>query len=416
MTPLLAQKPRAADRSFEALYQAHVHAVYRYALAVLHNEADAEDVTQTTFLSAYRAFERGERPERPHNWLIKIAHNVCRQRFRDSSRRSQEVEFDETVAAAASDDSDVPSATEIRRALGFLAFNQRAALVMRELEGRSYAEIAQILDVTVGAVETLIFRARRALREQLEGELTCEEAELTLSRLEERRLSSSERGALRAHLRECKDCAVLERRQRAQRAALKNLGAVPLPASLGSFFGTSAAGGIAAGGLGIGAKVATVLAAGLVVTGVGHVAVQTVAAKNDAAAASLPATAQKSSPFASLASFADRVDIGSLTKKTVARPGRTGAATAAHGRTFGAATHARAREFGHGSSSSSSGSAPGGGIHGAGGDGPPLPPPPVNVPHVAPVQVPQLPPVTIPQIPPVPPVPPIPPAPPVITP
>jgi RNA polymerase sigma-70 factor (ECF subfamily) len=171
VSPVLAQRPRA-DRAFERLYKKHVHAVYRYTLAVLHNEADAEDVTQTTFLSAYRAFQRGERPERPHNWLIKIAHNACRQRFRDSSRRPQEVAFDETLAAAATDDPDVPTASEIRRALGFLGFNQRAALVMRELEGRSYSEIAQILDVSVGAVETLIFRARRALREQLEGGLT----------------------------------------------------------------------------------------------------------------------------------------------------------------------------------------------------------------------------------------------------
>jgi RNA polymerase sigma-70 factor (ECF subfamily) len=280
--PLLAQSERAAERSFEKLYQKHVHAVYRYALAVLHNPADAEDVTQTTFLSAYRAFQRGERPHKPHNWLIKIAHNVCRQRFRDSSRRPQEVEFDESLAAAATEDSDIPTAGEIRRALGFLAFNQRAALVMRELEGRSYAEIAQILDLSVGAVETLIFRARRALREQLEGGLTCEEAELTLSRLSEQKLSSSERGALRAHLRECKDCAVLERRQRAQRAALKNLGAVPLPASLaGSFFGSGAVGGgLAVGGMGLGAKLATVVAAGLVATGVAREAVQAVQAND----------------------------------------------------------------------------------------------------------------------------------------
>ena len=154
---------------------------------------------------------------------------------------------------------------------------------MRELEGRSYAEIAQILEVTVGAVETLIFRARRALREQLEGGLTCQEAELTLTRLDQKRLSSSERGSLRAHLRECKDCAVLERRQRAQRAALKNLGAIPLPASLGSFFGSGAAGGGAAvAGMGIGAKVATVLAVGLVATGIGREAVNAVAAKDKA--------------------------------------------------------------------------------------------------------------------------------------
>src|SRR5207249_8956109 len=108
----------------------------------------------------------------------------------------QEVELDESLAAAAPENGDVPTATEIRRALGFLAFNQRAALVMRELEGRSYAEIAQILDVSVGAVETLIFRARRALREQLEGGLTCSEAELAISKQTDGELSRAEKGQL----------------------------------------------------------------------------------------------------------------------------------------------------------------------------------------------------------------------------
>jgi RNA polymerase sigma factor (sigma-70 family) len=259
-----------ADKAFERLYERHVHDVYRYAAGMLGATADAEDVTQTTFLNAYRAFQRGERPHTPHNWLIKIAHNVCRQRFRDTSRRPREVEFDDSHAPAATENPDVPTADEIRRALGFLAFNQRAALVMRELEGRSYAEIAEVLDISVSAVETLMFRARRALREQLEGGLTCDEAENTLASLQKRKLSSADRGALRAHLRECKDCATLERRQRAQRAALDHLGAVPLPASLATFLGGGASGGAAAGGIGIAAKAATVLAAGLVVTTAGH--------------------------------------------------------------------------------------------------------------------------------------------------
>src|SRR5919197_1004028 len=83
MTPILArQKP---DRSLERLYKKHAGDVYRYALVVLRNEADAEDVTQTTFMNAYRALERGERPHTPQNWLIAIAHNVCRQRFRQRS-------------------------------------------------------------------------------------------------------------------------------------------------------------------------------------------------------------------------------------------------------------------------------------------------------------------------------------------
>src|SRR6266487_6459002 len=99
MTPLLAQRPRS-DRAFERMYKRHVGDVYRYALAVLRNPADAEDVTQTTFLNAYRAYEGGERPRQPQNWLITIAHNVCRQRFRQSQRRPNEGLFDEDVAEA----------------------------------------------------------------------------------------------------------------------------------------------------------------------------------------------------------------------------------------------------------------------------------------------------------------------------
>ncbi|HET8873836.1 MAG TPA: RNA polymerase sigma factor, partial [Gaiellaceae bacterium] len=72
----------ARDRSFDRLYRSHVHEVYRYVLAVMRNEADAEDATQATFLSAYRAFLRGDEPRKPRNWLLKIAHNECRQRFR----------------------------------------------------------------------------------------------------------------------------------------------------------------------------------------------------------------------------------------------------------------------------------------------------------------------------------------------
>src|SRR5919202_5777891 len=170
MAPLLAQRTRT-DRAFERMYQRHVGDVYRYALVVLRNPEDAEDVVQTTFMNAYRAFARGERPRTPQNWLIAIAHNVCRQRFRQQQRRPNELPLDDDVGQAVAED-DTPSAEDIRRALSHLAFNQRAALVMRELEGRSYAEIADVLEISTSAVETLIFRARRALREQLEGGLT----------------------------------------------------------------------------------------------------------------------------------------------------------------------------------------------------------------------------------------------------
>jgi RNA polymerase sigma-70 factor, ECF subfamily len=272
MTPLLAQGSRV-DRSFERLYRRHVADVYHYALAVLRNPLDAEDVAQTTFLNAYRAYQRGERPQSPQNWLIAIAHNVCRQRFRQSARRPYEVAFDDDVADSIVDD-DAPSAQDIRHALGHLAFNQRAALVMRELEGRTYAEIGEILGLSVSAVETLIFRARRALREQLEGSLTCGEAERAISRQVDGWLPRNERGALRAHLRECPECATFARSQRAMRGAFKALGAVPLPMSLSSFTSLFGGGGGAAVGTAVATKAAAVLAAGAIVGGVGYAGAQ----------------------------------------------------------------------------------------------------------------------------------------------
>src|SRR5881392_1414579 len=108
MTPILArQRP---DRSLERLYRKHAGDVYRYALVVLRNPADAEDVTQTTFMNAYRAFARGERPRTPQNWLIAIAHNVCRQRFRQTQRRPNEVELNEGLAESMVADEDALSA------------------------------------------------------------------------------------------------------------------------------------------------------------------------------------------------------------------------------------------------------------------------------------------------------------------
>jgi RNA polymerase sigma factor (sigma-70 family) len=260
-----------ADRQFERVYRRHVDDVYRYALAVLSNRADAEDVTQTAFLNAYRAFRNGQHPERPLNWLIAITHNVCRQRFRDAARRPSEVVLDRELPAASDHDEDGGFRREdIRRALSQLTFSQRSALALRELEGRSYKEIAEVLGLTDAAVEALIFRARRAFREQLEGSLSCSDAERAISRQLDGMLARGEKGALRAHLRACPECESLARRFRAQRSALRGIVLVPLPHSLASFSGAAGSGlaGGAAMGTGLGIKVAAFGAAGLLAAGV----------------------------------------------------------------------------------------------------------------------------------------------------
>jgi RNA polymerase sigma factor (sigma-70 family) len=270
MTPLFARQ-QSSDRAFERLYKAHVQDVYRYALMVLRNREDAEDVVQTTFLKAYRVFARGERPRNARPWLITIAHNTCRTRLRDAKRRPQEVAFEERLAESVeAQPQDGVEPKELLRALGALSFNQRSALVMRELEGRSYSEIAHVLEVSPSAVETLLFRARRAVREQLEGALTCGEAERSLSLDLDGRLPKQGKAHLRAHLRTCGECSSLARRQRARRAALRGFGPLPVPGSIASWGGGTAV------GTGIAAKVAAVVVAGAAAVGVGYEAAEAV--------------------------------------------------------------------------------------------------------------------------------------------
>jgi RNA polymerase sigma factor (sigma-70 family) len=213
----------ARDQAFESLYRQYAKDVYHYALALLRNSADAEDVTQTTFLNAYRAYIKGVEVEKPQNWLIKIAHNVARTRYARASRRVKEVPLEEHVELIAVPEGDRPDVQAVLDALGRLPFNQRSALVMRELEGRTYAEIADTIGVSVSAVETLIFRARRSLR-----------------------LKASE---------------------------LRSLAVVPLPTSLAQFFDTGgvvAGGGAVAGaGGGLLLKAAAAIVAGALATGIG---------------------------------------------------------------------------------------------------------------------------------------------------
>src|SRR5258705_5277875 len=96
----------ARDQAFETLYRRYVKAVYHYGLALLRKPADAEDVTQTTFLNAYRAYVKGVEVEKPQNWLIKIAHNVARTRYARAARRVKEVPLEEHVELIAVPEED----------------------------------------------------------------------------------------------------------------------------------------------------------------------------------------------------------------------------------------------------------------------------------------------------------------------
>ena len=237
--------------AFDGLYRRHAATVYRYSLAVLGNHADAEDVTQTTFLNAYRALAQGVKPRKAENWLLTIAHNQIRQHFRRTLGKPMEVELNETMARTHEpEDRTEPSVADVLRALQNLTPAQRSAIVMREFEGRSYAEMAGILGLTPSALEALLFRARRALAEQLEESLSCNDAELSMSRRLDGRLARPEARRLKAHMRECPRCQRFEQAQRRQRKVLKGLSLMPVPASIFLFHGGESA---AAAALGAGA-------------------------------------------------------------------------------------------------------------------------------------------------------------------
>lgn len=155
------------EREFERLYTRHRHEVYRAVLREVRNADEAEDVTQIAFLDAYRALQRGDAPLRPRAWLLAIAQNAARRRYRVRAAGPREVELQADLLVAPDDTG--PTAVEIRQAFARLTSQQRKALVLREIAGRSYAEIAAALDLSLPAVETLIFRARAALRRELSG-------------------------------------------------------------------------------------------------------------------------------------------------------------------------------------------------------------------------------------------------------
>lgn len=203
---------RRQERAFERLYRRHVADVYRYALVVLGDPDHAESVTQTTFVRAYRAHMEGESPKNTFNWLLGIAHRVCARPAPAIDAAVPDLELDEP-----------PTAADIRRALESLGFQERAALMMRQLEGRSCAEIAKLLDLEPQDAERLIFTARKELREALERMLTCEQAERAFSRELDGLLSRTERKRLRQHLASCTECAEFALFQRRNRVALRSL-------------------------------------------------------------------------------------------------------------------------------------------------------------------------------------------------
>jgi RNA polymerase sigma-70 factor, ECF subfamily len=158
----------APGDALTGLYERHASRVFHYCLNWLRSREEAEDAAQTTFLYAYRGLDRGVVPAHERPWLLSIARNVCLSRSDAARRRGVEVAQDphslEESIGAPAPSSELDGLTE---ALAMLTEQQRHAILLREWHGLTYSEIAERLELSQAAVETLLFRARRSLARRL---------------------------------------------------------------------------------------------------------------------------------------------------------------------------------------------------------------------------------------------------------
>ena len=161
--------PAGVARRVEELYTAHARLVRSVCRSLLRDRNEAEDAVQQTFLSAQRALTNGSSPREPAAWLATIARNECLARVRERMREPLPVDAEPTEFGADAHSAAVSryEVATLREALADLPRAQREAILLRELRGLSYDEVARALSVTTAAVESLIFRARRTLQGRL---------------------------------------------------------------------------------------------------------------------------------------------------------------------------------------------------------------------------------------------------------
>ena len=259
-----------SDDAFRVIHDRYRTRLFAYARQMLGgSRADAEDALQDVFVRAYGALRANDREVSLRAWLYRIAHNRCIDELRrPASAPGADAEVLELVQAPASDPLDALERRESLRRLVAdvqrLPEQQRSALLMREISGMAYQDLATALDVTVPAVKSLLVRARIGLAQAAEARDTaCAAIRADLADAHERGVRAS--GLVKRHLHDCTGCSAYRKELRALdtrlAALVPALGPVALVAKLlgigGGSAGVAGGGATAAGGAG-----ATAAAAG----------------------------------------------------------------------------------------------------------------------------------------------------------
>lgn len=251
----LAHRAKDGDpRAFEAIYRRYHQDLYRFCLAMLGNPADAQEALQDTMVKVLRGLPGETRHIHLKPWLYRIARNESIETIR---RRRDNVEIDAEQLVSTSRVSDTAEARERLRKLiadfKELPERQRAALVMRELAGLGFAEIAEAFETSAAVARQTVYEARLSLRQMEEGrEMGCAEVTRELSDGDGR---ITRRRGVRAHLRSCPNCRAFDESIAIRHRDLAAIAPLPLAVSAGLLHGVltgqaNAAVGASAAGLG----------------------------------------------------------------------------------------------------------------------------------------------------------------------
>ena len=170
----IARAQRGETAAFSELVARHQDRLYRYLVRLTRSAEDARELMQETFLSAYEALPRWRPDARLGTWLFRIAHNQAVDRLR-RARRVDFVALDESHGERLAAETPGPDAVlqtrqrlqALERALARLPAEHREILLLRDIEGMPYEDIAQVLGIGLGTVKSRIARARAGLLEKM---------------------------------------------------------------------------------------------------------------------------------------------------------------------------------------------------------------------------------------------------------
>lgn len=180
--PLKKYARKEKELIFESEFLPHVDSMYNFAYRLTFDEDDSKDLVQDTFLKAYRFIESFERGTNAKAWLFRILKNSFINDFRKKSKQPSKVDYQEVEAVYNSDEVDEMITTDLRvetvqdmigdeisNALNALDVDFRTVIILCDLEGFKYDEMAKILDIPIGTVRSRLHRARNLLKEKLQG-------------------------------------------------------------------------------------------------------------------------------------------------------------------------------------------------------------------------------------------------------